>query len=554
MKGRRSGPPPPARARWRSAWIGAFVVLLTLLGFWIFPGHTFLHSDTQIYMAILERFWDGSVLERDLVAQDPHVSFTIYDEAALLLRRLTGLDFQQVLVAQQLVYRALGILGVFLLATALGLGDRLALLVAAAFSLGASILGPSVLSIEYEPVPRGFAVPLLLLALGLAAQGRDLAAGAGVAAAFLYHPPTVLPFWAVYFALTLWPAKPAVMGRRILGLAPIFAGVLVLMALSRMQTGIGEAQPLFGRLDPDIERLQRFRANYNWVSVWISQWIVHYLFLWALSLAAFWRVRKAASEDDRFFLVGLPLIGMLSVPASYVLLDRMKWILVPQVQPMRALLFVTVLAGILATVAAVKAGERGAYWETALWLLPVYAIPTHTRVLDLLVPRSLDPLLLRRLLVVLALAGLAVFAVWAETRKRRWSAVPWAAAAIAPFFVIPAAGKVVNYTNAETPELIELAKWARSSTARDALFLFPDGGRRLDPGIFRARALRAVYVDWKGGGQVNFLERFAREWWSRWKAAGVPAGVDYIVLRRENRMRGRTPVFENSGYVVYRAT
>jgi hypothetical protein len=96
------------------------------------------------------------------------------------------------------------------------------------------------------------------------------------------------------------------------------------------------------------------------------------------------------------------------------------------------------------------------------------------------------------------------------------------------------------------------------------VFVFPDAGQQLDPGIFRASALRAVYVDWKAGGQVNFLKAFAREWWPRWQQtmAGrfqpkrvetfAALGIDYVVLRAANRLPGRSPVYQNSRYLVYR--
>lgn len=552
----------------RYVWIGMAIALLTLLTFLQFPGHTWLHSDTQIYFPILERYWDHTAFSRDLLARYPHVSFTIYDEAALGLRRLTGLGFEGVLALQQFVFRALGILGVFLLAAAMRLSTRMALLVAAGFSLGAFIAGPQVLTIELEPVPRGFAISLLLFAVGLAANGRDFAAGIAIALAFLYHAPSVIPFWIVYFCLTLWPSKPAVMGRRIWGLLPILAGVLILSVLSRTQAGILEPQTFFSGIGPDLERIQRARGPYNWVSTWATEWIWHYVFLWAVSLAAFWRVRRWASQDVRFFLVGLPLIGVLSVPACYLLLEKWKWIVVPQVQPARAILFTTATAGILAAIAAVKAGEQRRYWESALWFLLVFAIPANTRVLGLLAGLHW-PHVRHCALAVAGLALLATLAVWAESSRRKWAALPWAVALLVPFLLIPAYGNKKDFPayasmktdpSLDDPELRALAAWARSSTPQDAVFLFPDAGHGLYPGLFRAEALRAVYVDWKGGGQVNFLTNFAHEWWARWQRVGagrfvpeqLPSGIDYVVLKKAHRLAGRAPVFENSGFLVYR--
>ncbi|MGH9631134.1 MAG: hypothetical protein ACRD7E_22745, partial [Bryobacteraceae bacterium] len=150
----------------------AVILLLTTVSFFQFPGHTILQSDTQIYLPILEHLWDPAVLTEDIVATRPHVTYTLYDEGALALRALTGAGFEQILMAQQFVFRAFGIFGLFLLGTGLGLSRTMAFLMTAIVSLGATIVGPAVLTVEYEPVPRGFALPFVLLALGLAAHRR----------------------------------------------------------------------------------------------------------------------------------------------------------------------------------------------------------------------------------------------------------------------------------------------------------------------------------------------------------------------------------------------
>src|SRR5215475_13991867 len=92
-----------------------------LLTFFQFPGHTWLQQDTQIYVPILEHLRDPGMVDRDLVVQYPHVSFTLYDELAIGLRQVTGSDFRRILGAEQIVCRALGIWGVYLMASAAGL-------------------------------------------------------------------------------------------------------------------------------------------------------------------------------------------------------------------------------------------------------------------------------------------------------------------------------------------------------------------------------------------------------------------------------------------------
>lgn len=528
--------------------LGAAICGLTLLTWFQFPGHTWLQQDSQIYVPILEHLWDPAALRQDILVQRPHVSFTLFDESALALRKVTGLGFREVLSFGQLVTRALGIWGFYLMALAVGLPAAPALLVTGILSLGATIVGPTVLSFEYEPDPRGFAVPLLMLAIGLAAHRRDFGAGLAGAAAFLIHPPTVYPFWGVYFCMALWPAKPDIMRQRLYAFIPLLAAALALLAASRYQPGASEAQAFFTRLTPEIERLQRMRAPYNWISVWWRSLWPHYVFLYALTLAGYWRLRQHATIDLSFFLLGLPLIGMLSMPVSYLLLEKMKWALIPQFQPMRALLFVTVIAIFSAAAAGCHAALKKRYPEAFLWLALAYLVPVNTRAMTWLAPNRIATILI-----------LAVAAVLACSLSRRWAVPAIVSAALAGFFVIPTLGGVTNYPRLYSPEVDELAGWARTSTPVDAVFLFPDNGKDLYPGIFRAQSLRAVYVDWKGGGQVNYLKELGEQWWERWQRAmtkPLPVkeyqklGIDYLVLRAGHDLPGHTPMFQNKRFWV----
>src|SRR5450631_2612024 len=120
----------------------AAAVALAVLTFFQFPGHSWLQQDSQIYVPILEHLRDPSVLRNDILVQHPHVAFTLYDETARALRVVTGTGFREVLFAEQIATRALGIWGLLLMAEALGLGLAPALLVAAICSLGALIPGP----------------------------------------------------------------------------------------------------------------------------------------------------------------------------------------------------------------------------------------------------------------------------------------------------------------------------------------------------------------------------------------------------------------------------
>src|SRR3954447_14927730 len=106
-------------------WSGVVIALLAAVSFWWFPGHTILQSDTQIYIPILEHLENPAVLGNDAMAVRPHVGFTIYDEVALFAHRAAGTTFEQILQFQQLIYRALGITGLWLIARAAGLNPVL---------------------------------------------------------------------------------------------------------------------------------------------------------------------------------------------------------------------------------------------------------------------------------------------------------------------------------------------------------------------------------------------------------------------------------------------
>ena len=538
----------------------ACIVVVTLLGFFQFPGHTWLQSDTQVYAPMLERLWDPTVLARDFMATRPHLSYTIYDETALLLRHATGWSFRNVLTLEQIVFRALGLYGIFLLARSFHLSDRMALFATAVVSLGEFVPGPSVLTIEYEPIPRGFAVPLLLLAIGLAVEDRLIAAGVAIAVAFLYHPPTVFPLIVVYLCVAIWPGMKSERKKLLVSLIPVACAAVLLFVLSRVQSGVTEHEIFFSRIPPAQEMLQRLRASYNWVSLWPARYIVSYILLWGLSLLAYFRLRGETSRIERWLLLGLPVTGLLSVPVSYLLLEKAKWSLIPEFQPARALLFVDVIALVLAAVAGIRDAAEKRFIRSGLWFSLVFLLPVYKL---LLLADPFDPLFMRRIAVIAGLAIAAAAVLFLDARKLKWSWTLVAIVALAPYWAIPAWAHIENYPHLRRGELDQLAYWARTQTPKDSLFLFPDAGTDLYPGIFRAEAVRALYVDWKSGGQVNHFKGLGEEWWRRWqqtmaskeswKHIGYFAklGIDYVVLKTDHRLPGRHPVFENSSFIVY---
>jgi hypothetical protein len=501
-----------------SAFLGGLISFsVALVGYFWFPGHTWLQQDSQLYVPILEHQRDPAVLRNDPVALEPHTAYTLYDETAVALSRLTGQDFHTVLAVEQIATRALGIWGLWLIATAAGLSAGPAWLVAMAVALGASIKGPEVLTFEYEPTPRAMAVPLVFLAIGLAAHRRMPAAAVAGACAFLFHPPAALPFWAVFAAMN---------GRKWTRLLPL-AGAIALLLL----TGGGQThQPLFGRIAAFDEQLLRMRTGYVLLSMWPARVVWHYVVLTVVLAAAWWRVRGHG------LLMALAAIGLAAMPVSWLLLENSKLRLVAELQPMRWLLYTTVAMQILAGIAGVRALSRPlpdgraassgsvqrAFLEALGWFFVLFILP-------------LQPVLTRDFTwqyasVAIALAALACAGI-------AWKFAP--AAGLAAFVAVPLIGGVVNYPRLHTPEMARLVEWARTSTPRDAVFLFPGAGRSMEPGIFRAEAQRALYVDWKSGGQMIYLPDFGRRWWFRWEQARqfdlakyAALGISYAVVKQ----------------------
>jgi hypothetical protein len=489
--------------------IAAAALAISLLTYFQFPGHTWLQQDSQIYAPVLENRYDHAILRNDILAQQSHLAYTIYDDVALPFRRFTPFSYREILAAQQVLARAIGIWGLFLIAQALGLASAPAATVALIVSLGAAIAGPAVLTTEYEPTPRAVALPLIYAAIGLTAHRRFAPAALLAAVATLYQFPAALPFWLLFAVILLRKYRAA--------------AVVPLLVL-----------PL--TLTPLQEQLQRMRTAYVWVSTWPAATILHHVLVAAIAGAAFYRIRHKVSTELRILLLGLAAIGLLSMPLSWILLEQFKLAIAPQLQPLRWLLGATLAMQLLAAAAAAHSPRRV---EAAVWFALAFW-------------PAVAPLSWRRVAVI---AGLAIAAALAK----RFAPI----VALAAFAAIPVLGGVVNYPHLHTPELSELSRWARLNTDRDAVFLFADSGRSLLPGIFRSEARRAVYVDWKAGGQVNYLPEFAEQWWSRWQeTAGnafkpedlpkYPAlGIAYIVLQPRNRL-ARPPDFENAKWLVYR--
>ena len=229
-----------------------------------------------------------------------------------------------------------------------------------------------------------------------------------------------------------------------------------------------------------------------------------------------YRLREPASGPLRFLLAGLPLFGLLSIPISYLLLEGLRWSLMPQFQPARATLFIVTMAVVGCGICGVRAAQQGRRWESMVWFMISFAMPGQNDVIQLLLPDLREWLIVKRFMIVLGLSVMAMLASRWEARRPSLSWTAWGACLLLPCYLIPGPGQVRNYPVLAHTELDQLAVEPRPTPQRRPCSCFPATARNL-AGHVPAHSLRALYTDWKSGGQVNLLPEFAFEWWTRWQ-------------------------------------
>lgn len=528
--------------KWReSCLVGAVFAVLAALGLYSFPGHSFLLSDTQIYIPLFEHIRDSRLYPNELILSGAHLSYTIYDEVTLTLSNLLAQDFETVLLGQQFVFRWIGYWGAFWLARAAGLSLGASVLTSALLWLGAFVYGPAVITTEFEPVPRGFAVPLVVASLGALAQGYKHASAGLLAVAFLYHAPAVWPILAIALLSKHWRA-----------LGYTAAAALILFLLADRQQGIVEAQPFFSLIDAKHRAIQQTRAPYNWISLWPTRYWVQFILTGSLALAAFYRIRTMLPAQVQPYFRFIPLIGLATMPLSWLLLEQLGWALFPQVQPMRALLYCHLFCQWLGAIAAAQELKEGRWLHAFGWMAVPLSLSLRGDLLDL--PAGAVP---NQAILLALLAACILIAYRWPRREYAWAA----SLGLALVF-----GEVLNaraYKPIGSTPLDDLSAWAKQKSPIESSFFFPDLGRRIEPGIFRAKSTRSVYVCWKQGGQVNYFPKYAEIWWERWSqllAPGHPAldynnlrqrGITHLVFTKDVPVEDLPAVYASPSFRVY---
>jgi hypothetical protein len=321
-----------------------------------------------------------------------------------------------------------------------------------------------------------------------------------------------------------------------------------------------EPQAFLGKVSAAFAEVQKYRTPYVWVSLWAGADLWHYLAILTIGMWATARIWPVLNRQARWLFIALPLCGILSTPLSDLLLEHLRWALIPQIQPAQALLFTVAFASISCGIAGVRAARARRRWEACLWFAVVLALPMNVRLLEFLRWNQLNNLLQLGLALLLAYA---LAAVLVEASRTKWSYVAALLVPVAAMFAIPLTARVGPDGRVDQYAVLGLADWAEGNTWGSSMFLFPDAGHELYPGVFRAESRRALWVDWTSGAMVNYFESIAEEWSQRWQQTMegafspqrlqrmLPLPIDYYVLKQVNQLSDIKPVFANREFVVY---
>lgn len=461
------------------------------LQFEVFPGHSYLHGDTQVLAPALEHLQHPGLLSRDLVATHPALTYTLYDEITLFLQRIPHVNLELALQIQQLFFRFAALVGLFLLSRQAKAPRLYALILSVVVCCGGYAFGPAIPLIDREPQPAAFAVGAVLLSAGLFASSHPLLAGLFGGIAVIYDPRMAAPLWILVLLGAFFSRTSRRMFRASLPVLAVFA--LLLANASQLQPAIPEARDFFERLPAAIQPILRFRMPQLWIANWGTAPILYYFLLLAAAIAATRMLSRSLGEPARWMLIGLPVSGIAGMLASAILLDGIGWAVIPEWNPAHLVIYTALLAALA--------------------------------------------------------CGLAALA-----SRKAWA-----------FLLLPA---LLPFTNRWEPRGVNasaLSAWAAENTWGGSMFLFPDAGRSMYPGAFRAQSLRPVWVDWQTGELAAHFNSFADEWYRRWqdtmaepyspaqlrRFADLP--IDYFVLRRAHALVGLTPVYADPNFVVYDA-
>lgn len=465
-------------------------------------------ADHVLTVPFLKQWIDPSLYPTDYVVQEKAHLYTVLWPALAALVRATNLQIEMIFVAGYAASLFATFLVVGVLARELTGTTSAGLLAMFLAIFAKSTLAGSV-TIDNLFLTRSVALPLALLAFVEIVRDRFVRAGALLGLAFVFHPLTGV-YAAGIAAIGATLAAMRGRAREVAIAAAIFVPIVSPIFLWKAFDPV--SLPLVA--DPEWLALLRLRAPQHIAAfTWSS---LHYLAMAALVAVTVASATSFEQRPARFLLVltfGAVVMCGLAVPFA----ELLPLSPVVQLQLFRASVFIAFFAIVAYAGALVAAArlELGAPALATLWTmgfavlyeaegwpfalialaLVIAAMAAYRRV----VGQAIAPETLALLLVALV-SGLALAASRANPPMR--------------------------IRNGQPAAWIDVQRWARARTAKDAVFIVPPGHDG-----FRIESERAIYGDWKDGTQAFFNATFGREWLTRMHRLGY---------RPELQVRGLT--------------
>ncbi len=463
-------------------------------------------GDTSITIPFVRVAANPALYPGDLMVAQRPFYYTLLWNALGWLHAHVGLPIESLYFGGYAVALFFTFLGIGALARTLFPGRRAVVLLAMVFLLAGKHTLGSVYTIERVLSTRLAALPFLLFALDAFLRGRRVRTGVLLGLGYLVHPITTHYALAMIVVAALVGAAPA--GRRGT-LVSLLAFAIVAIPIIAWRLAVRPPGSLL-HVDPGwLEAVRVRSANHMLPSTWDgANWVQAAIVIGLFALA--WARRNAggaAGDPLRHRAMGAFAATIVALGIAGIVFSEVVPLgIVLLVQPLRSFQFLEILAALY--VANALSGELehasfvralGAALVGGLMFVAVHYEPLPT----ILYAACVIGLLLRP-----GTARLARFAVGSVVL----ATFVWIGMAAG----IRASFDRFAYHDVQEPAWLELQRWARDATPRDAMFVVPPAFG----GEFRVESERTVYADAEDGGLMNGNPQYGIEWLRRMRRLG----------------------------------
>ena len=475
----------------------AFAAIATAVSMLAITPYRFGVADHALTIPFLKQWIDPTLFASDYVVNEKGHLYTALWPVLAYFIRMTGLSIETVFLAGYIIalYATFVAIGVFAREMAASTSAGLLAMFIAVFTKY-ELAGAA--TIDDVFLTRVLAVPLTLFAFTEVARRCYVGAGVLLGIAFVIHPLTAIYAGGMVGLLALFAAISGREREIVPGIGAFLAiasPILLWKALDPV------ALPVIA--DPEWLAVLKLRSPHHVAAL---EWSPILYVATAALVAVVVACAPSIEERHGRLLKWLSFAGLAVCAFDIPFAELLPISAIVQLQLFRASAFLAYLAIVayagallgaaklalpvsgLATLwlagFAVLYGAEG--WPFALVALMVLiaAMATYRRMFD----RAPAPELLALVLIGL-LGGLA----FGAARNR----------------------PPIRFSNLQPAAWLEVQRWARMATPKDAVFIVPPGHDG-----FRVESERTIYGDWKDGTQAFFNAEVGREWLKRMKRLG----------------------------------